>query len=159
MRLPLWIILIDGDFDGMAHGATVEEAARSFYGPDEDLTDVSGIRVTPELRTIWRNNRRRERYAEIRDNGPGHKSRARPVPEGFAFELSWSAEMSIHDVNGRCRCPHCSRFCVRADFAGARTGAVLNDGHGGRMHVSLGAACWRCRGMERAPYDVVDASP
>ena len=154
MRLPLWIILTeDGEIDGTAHGATLEDAARVLYGPA--LPDgVNGIRVTPELRAIWRNNRRRERYAEIRDNGPGHKSRARPDPGGFAFELSWSAHMSIHDVNGRCRCPHCSRFCVRADFAGARTGAVLNDGHGGRMHVSYGAACWRCRGLERAPYEV-----
>lgn len=154
MRPPLWVVVIDGEIDCMERGVTLEDAARKFYGPDEDLTDIEGFMVTPALREIWRNNRRRERYAEIRDNGPGHKSRARPAPEGFDFELSWSAEMSIHDEKGRCRCPHCSRFCVRADFANAPTGAILNDGHGGRMHVSFGASCWRCRGMERAPYDL-----
>ena len=148
-RDPLWIILDpDGDIDGYERGATLKDAARTLYGPDEDLTGVSGIRVNADIRRLWRNARRREWYAHRRDCGPGHKSRARPAPEGFVFDLSYSADMAIHDVNGRCRCPTCNRFCIRADFAGSPT-SISAPG----LHVSFGPSCWRCRGMERAPYD------
>lgn len=151
MKRLFWIIFDeDGDFAGAvtAVDETAAVAAARALGCEGHFTvrECSAAEI--------RNARRRERYAEIRDNGPGHTSRARPAPEGFVFELSWSASMAIYDEKGRCRCPTCARFSVPADFAKAPTSAVLQRADGaGRICVDFGPACWRCRGLERAPYD------
>lgn len=151
MADPLWIILDeDGDFDGMERGATPEDAIRALYGDGHDET-AQVILVTPELRHLWTLARRRERYAERREAG-GIKSRGRGAPPGFVFELSFGADMAIHDEVGRCRCPTCNRFSIPADFAKAPTSARFRTPSGVAC-VTFGPSCWRCRGLERAPYD------
>lgn len=153
-RDPLWIILTeDGDIDGYERGATLEDAARALYGPDEDLTGVSGILVNAGIRRMWRNARRRERYAIRTSEGWCPKSRPSPVPEGFPKpELGMMAWLSVINSEGRCRCPTCSRFCRVEDFAGASTAAAFKVA-GYVARVDYAPSCWRCRGMERAPYD------
>ena len=153
MRDLLWIILTEeGDFDGCEHGATPEDAIRTLYGEGHDET-AQVILVTPEIRHGWALARRRERHAERREAGT-IKSRARAAPAGFVFDLSMGASMAIHDPEtGRCRCPSCGRYSIPADFAKAPTSARFRTPSGVAC-VTFGPACWRCRGLERAPYDL-----
>lgn len=137
----------DGDYEGSVRAADENQAYRRACVYVE-ATDIEVELVTPEMRRAWRNERRREVYAAKRDAGTLPR-RSRPPPEGFVFELSSMADLAIHDNEGRCRCPQCKRFCVRADFAKAPTSARIAG-----ACVDFGPACWRCRGLERAPYDV-----
>lgn len=150
-RDPLWIILTEeGDIDGYERGATLEDAARTLYGPDEDLTGASGILVNADIRRMWRNARRRERYAERRAAGWRPKSRPSPVPEGFPrVEFGYMAELATRDQRGRCRCPRCSRFCRPEDFAPQPTSMQMAG-----AVVCYAPSCWRCQGMEKAPYAI-----
>ena len=145
-RKPEWIIYNeDGDFDGLTHGADKDSAmtAAREMGCDGDFYVQ---RVTPEMRREWRNARRRERYAIRR--AEGWRSRSSPVPADFPRPmLGYMAELAVHDEKGRCRCPKCSRFCRIEDFADAPT--VMRMA-GAIVHYA--PACWRCRGLERAPY-------
>jgi hypothetical protein len=152
---PEWLVLDDdGDPAGCVRAPTADDAVRLMFG---DAADGSAIEVTPKIRRDWSNARRRERYAERRDAGELPSRTRHPI--GFAFDLSFGAEMAIHDDRGRCRCPQCSRFCIRADFAKAPTGARFRMGDGTVACVTFGPACWRCRGLAQPPYHGCEMGP
>lgn len=150
---PLWLILNeDGEIDASVN-APNESAAREWardacgYTSDDDFTVHE---VTAADRRAWRNARRRERYAERQDNG-WSRPRAKPVsPEARAWYagLGMMAALSLHDEQGRLRCPTCSRFATLDDFAGAPTSAI-----GGGICIDFAPECRRCRGIVSAGMD------
>lgn len=150
MSAPEWIIY-DSDGEPVCTVQAANKADAIFYGRMEAGADCDAELVTPNLRRAWRNQERREAYARRRDEGL-LPSRARPEPEGFECKLSYGASFAIVcEKTFRTRCPSCGRFAVRADFAGAPTFERFRTPHGVAC-VSFGPACWRCRGLERAPY-------
>lgn len=57
--------------------------------------------------------------------------------------LSMLQEMSIHDVNGNCRCPYCGKYRKRSDFDD-QPGHVDIGGPRFVAHCHVGAACRFC---------------
>ena len=145
-RDPLWIILTeDGDPDAYVYAP--DEA--SALAEARDLGCDGDITATELYPRDVRNARRRERYAERRAAGWCPKSRPSPVPAGFPRPvLGYMAELATRDEEGRCRCPRCSRFCRPEDFALQPTSLQMAG-----AVVCYAPSCWRCQGMERAPYD------
>lgn len=143
-----WLVFNeDGDYDGTVYAPDYDSAvvAAREIGCDGDFT------VSEHDPRDARNARRRERYAERRAAGWSRR-RPPPVPADFPRPvLGYMATLAVHDEHGRCRCPQCSRFCRIEDFAGSRTASSFKTAAGVGF-IDYTPSCWRCRGLERAPY-------
>lgn len=65
-----------------------------------------------------------------------------------APRLSMRAEMSLWDINGRCRCPGCGKYRKRSDIPDQQTTAC-----GGGMIISLLPVCRTCLDSQRWERD------
>jgi hypothetical protein len=57
--------------------------------------------------------------------------------------LTMMAEMSLWDINGRCRCPHCGKFRKRSDIPNDQSTAMRTEGEVVAI-IHLAPACFRC---------------
>ena len=147
MKPPYWHVedpdgedrmLVRADDEAGARAAAVEQ-----WGEHAALATVRPW--TADDDRLLRNAHARARYA-VRQEAGTLPDRRRPVSEAawaYLSGLTMVASLSIHDGEGRIRCPQCQRFAHPDDFVGAATSVRIAG-----ACVDFGPACKRCRGSD-----------